>query len=227
MLADAGVERRVRAGQSVLEFVARRIARSLAGQVHYDDLVALGYPALYRAAGDWEPSRGATFAAFAAMKIRWAIIDGVRRETHGRAVKARALALEASERFGAAALSMGDAPAAEPLPDEDAQGELRALLEGHAAALALGIVSAVGDMAEVLDEGETPEEQLSRLQFAAVVRRKVAVLPVRERVLLERHYYAGEDFDGIAGELGISKSWASRLHAQAVRRLAEAFRDEG
>ncbi len=32
-----------------------------------------------------------------------------------------------------------------------------------------------------------------------------------------------EDFDEIATDLGISKSWASRLHAQAIEALAKAL----
>ncbi len=224
MVEDAEAERRVRDGRALLELVARRVSRGLAGQVRFDDLIALGWPALYAAAREWDPAR-AKFATFAAMKIRWAIIDGVRRETHGRAVKGRALALAASERFGVDALPTTEAPPEDPIPDEAAQAELRALLEGHAAALAFGLVAAVGDMADIVDGAETPEDQASRVQFVGAVRREVAALPDRERALVERHYYEGEAFDSIARELGISKSWASRLHAQAMRRLAEAFRD--
>jgi RNA polymerase sigma factor for flagellar operon FliA len=220
---DAETERRVREGRPLLELVARRVARGLAGQVRFDDLVALGWPALYEAARSWDPSRS-KFTTFAAMKVRWAILDGVRRETHGRALKGRATALAASERFGAAALPAEPLPD-EPLPDDAAQAELRALLDGHAAALAFGLVAAVGDMADAVDASESPEERTARAQFAVAVRRKVAALPERERALVERHYYEGEQFDAIAKDLGISKSWASRLHAQAMKRLAEAFQD--
>jgi RNA polymerase sigma factor for flagellar operon FliA len=220
----AEAERLVREGRPVLELVARRITRRLGGQVRYDDLVALGWPALYDAAKVWDASK-AKFSSFAGMKIRWAIIDGLRRETHGRVVKARAQALAASERFGAAALASLEGAGDDPIPDEEARGELRALLDGHAAALAFGLVSAVGDLADLVDTTDTPEEQTARAQFAAAVRRAVSALPERERALVERHYYEGDPFDAIARDLGISKSWASRLHAQAMKRLADAFRD--
>ena len=49
-------------------------------------------------------------------------------------------------------------------------------------------------------------------------------LPARERALIERHYFGGEPFDEIAKDLGISKSWASRLHTQAIQALAKALR---
>ena len=41
---------------------------------------------------------------------------------------------------------------------------------------------------------------------------------------MERHYYGGEPFDVIAADLGISKSWASRLHERAI--LAVKVADE-
>ena len=61
---------------------------------------------------------------------------------------------------------------------------------------------------------------------AARVRTAVAELPEQERTLVERHYFGGERFDKVAAELGLSKSWASRLHTRAVARLVERFRSE-
>jgi DNA-directed RNA polymerase specialized sigma24 family protein len=46
-----------------------------------------------------------------------------------------------------------------------------------------------------------------------------------ERQLVERHYFRGEAFNDIAESLGISKSWASRMHAKALLCLREALTD--
>jgi len=40
-------------------------------------------------------------------------------------------------------------------------------------------------------------------------------------VLIRRHYLEGERFDHVAAELGLSKSWASRLHTRAIGRLTK------
>ncbi|MBP6631458.1 MAG: RNA polymerase subunit sigma-70, partial [Kofleriaceae bacterium] len=45
--------------------------------------------------------------------------------------------------------------------------------------------------------------------------------PERERQLLEKHYFEGKNLLEAGAELGISKSWASRMHAQAVDRLRQ------
>jgi DNA-directed RNA polymerase specialized sigma24 family protein len=47
----------------------------------------------------------------------------------------------------------------------------------------------------------------------------VQELPRRERLLVIGHYFHERRFDRVAEELGISKSWASRLHRRALRRL--------
>ena len=58
-----------------------------------------------------------------------------------------------------------------------------------------------------------------------VVRDAVAALPEKERVLLEKHYFEGKTLEQAGKDMGITKSWASRIHAQAVARLAKRLRD--
>ena len=75
------------------------------------------------------------------------------------------------------------------------------------------------------DDSGSPEEVTARAQVAASVRGALSDLPERERALVERHYYGGEAFEAIAEDLGISKSWASRLHERAIATLGKALRE--
>ena len=52
----------------------------------------------------------------------------------------------------------------------------------------------------------------------------IAALPDEEAQLVRRHYLEGERFDHVAQSLGLSKSWASRLHTRAMQRLAKRLR---
>ena len=212
---------RIREGTDLIGLVATRLARRLGRHVHLDDLKALGREALLSIVKTYDPSRG-KFRTYAILKLRWAMLDGIRRETHGRTAAARIQALVASERFGAALSAVPSDN--EPVLSEDGYRErLRVLLEGHAAALAVGLIASVGDMALVPDAADGPEESASRRQLATVLHRAVRDLPERERALIERHYFEGEQFDAIARDLGISKSWASRLHAQAIETLGKVL----
>jgi RNA polymerase sigma factor for flagellar operon FliA len=196
-------------GLPVVMTVCRQLARRLGGKVPIDDLAGIGNLALLDVARTWDPSR-ASFAAYAALRLRWAILDGLRRETHGRTIAARAAALMASDRL-AEAQDEEPEPEVPTTQDED-EAALSDLLGAHAAALAVGLFATEQAVPMV----ESPEDVVGKAEAAHKVRGAIGALPDRERALLERHYYGGEPFDVIAQDLGISKSWASRLHERAI-----------
>jgi RNA polymerase sigma factor for flagellar operon FliA len=68
---------------------------------------------------------------------------------------------------------------------------------------------------------QSPEEALARAELLKAVRNAIEDLPDDEATLISRHYFNGERFDEVARELGLSKSWASRLHTRAVKRLTK------
>jgi RNA polymerase sigma factor for flagellar operon FliA len=207
----------VHQGLPVVVAVCRRLARRLGGVVPFDDLTSIGNLALLEVVRTWDPAR-ANFVSYARARLKWAILDGLRRETHGRAAL-RAAALMASDRL---AELQAEAPEPTALTTlEEDQAALAGTLADHAAALALGLLgSPIG--AHVV---ESPEEQVGRAEVAHVIRVFIAELPERERSLMERHYYGEEPFDAIARDLGISKSWASRLHERAVHAVKHALQD--
>ena len=115
-------------------------------------------------------------------------------------------------------------------------GLLVARLEPHVgfwpaavlAALATGLLNETAfDKEEVVavDPDEPVDERLMRAELRAVVERAVAELPPQERALVQGHYFEGRRFDEVSAELGLSKSWGSRLHSRAVARLTERLRD--
>jgi len=57
-----------------------------------------------------------------------------------------------------------------------------------------------------------------------VIREAITELPREEAELVRRHYLEGARFDHVAEELGLSKSWASRLHTRALTRLSKRLR---
>ena len=66
---------------------------------------------------------------------------------------------------------------------------------------------------------------MAKATFSRDAKLALSLLPPRQRAIVERHYFGGERFDEIAESLGVSKSWASRLHAQAMAALAERLRN--
>jgi RNA polymerase sigma factor for flagellar operon FliA len=212
---------RVREGMAVVDAVAYRLARRLGPLVELEELRGIGRLALLRIAQTYDPARS-TFAAYAAYKLKWAIFDEIRKMTHARSAVARLNAVMASERH---LEQVPDPNEAVELSAEGFQSRLTSLLEGQAASLAMGLSTCGGDAMCATDDSGSPEEVTARAEVAASVRGALSDLPERERVLVERHYYGGEAFDVIAEDLGISKSWASRLHDRAIATLGKALRE--
>jgi RNA polymerase sigma factor for flagellar operon FliA len=51
----------------------------------------------------------------------------------------------------------------------------------------------------------------------------VASLPEKERRLMEMYYFEEKNLEEAGAALGLSKSWACRLHARAVNLLKDAL----
>lgn len=214
----------------LVEKIARQVRRSIGHGLDLEELVSFGREGLLDAARRFDASRGVPFKAYASFRVRGAVIDGVRSVGRlPRRVHERLRALDAAARVseGAAEDVLGSAPRGNA---QDAERALDAHLAALATAMTVGLVSesASGEDGEPtpLDAKSSPEEALGRAELLAVVREAIGTLPHEEAELVRRHYLEDERFDRVASDLGLSKSWASRLHTRAIQRLANKLRGE-
>jgi RNA polymerase sigma factor FliA len=196
---------------------ARQVARRLsATSVTLDDLRSFGREGLLQAARSFDATRGVPFRRWANLRIRGAIIDGVRQWGHlPRRVYRELRALAAADHDE----EQSAMPAATP---EAADARLTSYLAGMATAMAIGAFT----MDDVGSDGvaANPEELVTTSQLVTRVKEIVKRLPDAERTLIERHYFGDETLDQAAASLGLSKSWGSRLHARAIERIAKQMR---
>lgn len=82
-----------------------------------------------------------------------------------------------------------------------------------------------GGFDAVLD-APAPPDRIDRARRAARLRAAIARLPDKPRAIVTKHYFEGKSLLAAGAELGLSKSWASRLHAQAVAQLRALLDDE-
>jgi RNA polymerase sigma factor FliA len=215
---------RFHAELDLVDIVARQMGRRIAPAVTLEDLRSFGREGLLSAARSFDALRGVPFRRWANLRIRGAMIDGVRQWGElPRRVYRELRALEAGDRM-LDAYDEEDAAGPATAPEE-ADARLTAYLAGMATAIAVGTMAS--GSRETLDaEGQelTPEALVGNAELAARMRTLVAGLPDRERALIERHYFDGETLDAAAASLGLSKSWGSRLHARAVESLARELR---
>jgi RNA polymerase sigma factor for flagellar operon FliA len=213
----------------LVEIVAKKMRRTLGGSTSLDDLLSYGREGLLDAARKYDPARGVPFRAYANFRVRGAIVDGIRSTARlSRRMHGQLRALEAAHRAseGASEDALGTSPP--PGTTGDAERALDAHLAAMATAMVVGLVSetAHGEEGEVtsVDGRESPEEAVAGAEMLELVRGAIGDLPPEESELVRRHYLEGERFDHVASELGLSKSWASRLHTRAIGRLAQRLR---
>ncbi|MEO8702800.1 MAG: sigma-70 family RNA polymerase sigma factor [Kofleriaceae bacterium] len=198
--------------------------------MEFEELVALGNTGLVESANRYDPERGAKFSTFAWYRVQGAMIDGLRANTAlPRRVWARLVALRAaseylehrSERDAGAAQTGVQAP--------EGADALSAIKQAMSAIRTMYLTSLEG----LRDKGfepaadiAAPGEAIDTGRLAKRLSVALEKLPERERSLLTKHYWEGKNLLDAGKELGISKSWASRLHGQAVDRLRKYVDDE-
>lgn len=228
--ADAPeVLERFRAELELVDIVAKQILRGMGSVVDLDELRSFGREGLLDAARRFDSGRGVPFRAYANFRVRGAIIDGIRSISQ--------LPRRAYERLNgmsaALKVSEGEADDVFTAPGAATRAQADQALSDHlaamAAAISVGLIapSAVGEDGEQVQVSrtDTPEDAVARAQLLAAVQDAIGELPVEEATLVRRHYLEGERFDHVAQTLGLSKSWASRLHTRAMQRLAKRFRE--
>lgn len=207
--------------------LSQRAAKMIFGRVRehisFEELVALGNEGLVEAAQRYDPARGASFSTFAWYRVQGSVIDGLRRATNlPRRVWAQLVALRAASDYlehrverdvGAAKTGAAPAEGADALAAvKSAMAAIKTMYVTSLEAMRDAGFDAAADTVNV-------DEKIDTNRLGAKLRAAIAALPEKERALMTKHYWEGKNLLEAGAELGISKSWASRLHAQAVERL--------
>lgn len=219
---------------SYVRAIAARIKEQLPREIEFGDLVAYGTQGLLEAAERFDGRHGATFTTFAYYRVRGAIYDGLRGMgwlPRGEYARARFEERAAAYLANLAERDMG-AQAYGGSPARGLEDDVREL------AHALGGVAAVFVTSLRLDKEQTlssetvqPEERIERREIEGTLRHALAIMPEKERRLIEMYYFEDKTLEEVGVKLGLSKSWTSRLHARAIDLLRRGFErhfpDEG
>ena len=218
-------DRLVEENLDLVRSIAGKLKRSLGRNLDLDELVAYGSKGLVEAASRFDSGKGVTFSTFAYYRIRGAMLDGLRTMGwYSRGDYARYRAEErANEYLHNLAEREGAAPAGQARDAAETLAEIAEILSGVATVHITSLEAAAGVTDERLPP---PDQQLERMHLHARARRALDKLPEKERRLLQLHYFEDRNLEVAGVELGLSKSWASRLHARAVDRLRKVLEAE-
>jgi RNA polymerase sigma factor for flagellar operon FliA len=191
--------------------------------VEFAELVAYANAGLAEAAQRFDPDRGASFQTFAWYRVQGSIIDGLRRASNlPRRVWQKLVALRAASEYleNRAERDAGAAQRGTPPPEgADALGAMKAALSAIRTMYVTSLEAMREGGFDAPDASPAADERLETGRLSEKLRKALESLPERERALVTKHYWEGKNLLEAGEELGISKSWASRLHAQAVEKL--------
>jgi RNA polymerase sigma factor for flagellar operon FliA len=90
--------------------------------------------------------------------------------------------------------------------------------------LASGGDESMEQASAIEDQCDSPPQALLHREASERLREMVASLDPVERRVIQAVYFEGYTLQEAANQVGISKSWASRLHAKILEQLAQKLR---
>ena len=223
-------------GQGLVRSLAARIRRKLPRSVDVEDLIAYGQIGLVEAARDYDPARGNQFSTYAYYRIRGAIYDGLSKmswfgRTHYEHVRYEQMANETLRE------SAMESRCDETKGDETKSLDVNARRHRDVSwsLLVVYLSTRVGttetgatDTMQLVDTSvPSPPSVLISRETSEKLRELIDGLPAEESVLIRATYFEGMTLEEAGRKIGVSKSWASRLHARSLRRLAQSLRLAG
>jgi RNA polymerase sigma factor for flagellar operon FliA len=209
---------------SLVQAIARKVKKTLGSSIEYDDLVAYGSKGLVEAAERFDARPGVAFSTFAYYRIRGAMFDGLR--TMGWYSRADYARYRAEERANEYLQSHADRPAGEGTSKAADAAETLAAVAQVLSGVATVHITSLEAASTVADETfAAPDAGIDLRKLGTRVREAIKDLPEKERRLLEMYYFEERTLEDAGGALGLSKSWACRLHARAVDLLRAALAD--
>lgn len=215
-------------------YIAGQMSHRLPPSVSFDDLVSYGSVGLLDAIEKFDPGRGVRFGAYAAMRVRGAVLDELRALDwlpRSARSKARAAEMVADKLGGELGRAPTDAEVATTLGMSEQ--ELALVL----ADAAMGGVGRLDDHLD-LDRGVVGATEWSHAEnpadtyfgsglVASEVASVVSRLPERQRMILALYCVEELTLSEIGEVFGVTESRVCQLHTQTVAALQEELQSRG
>jgi RNA polymerase sigma factor FliA len=215
--------------QGLVKSLALKVHKQVGGNPDLDDLISDGQIGLAQAAKDFDPARGVKFSTFAYYRIRGAIYDGLSKNLW---VKRRPPADVQYEQLADDVLQTEMHRMVNGPNDDGTEGATQWFQAITARLAVVYMMSQAGDAEQntpdvVDDTTPRPDVAADNEEISARLRLFVDQLPADLGGLVRGVYFEGMTLQDAGERMGISKSWASRLHARALDTLAGSLRAIG
>lgn len=212
--------------RTYVRVLALEVAKGLPSHIELDDLIACGNLGLVESAERYEPRYGVTFQTFAHYRIKGAIYDGLRKMGPvSRTEYARSRFAARANDILQSAADDEQAIAGIALSVDDEISATQSFIDALIPVYLLSIDE--GALPEIADESQSALERVEREELVSLTRELIRELPDEEQQLVENIYFKHQTIVEVSNLLGVSKSWGSRLHAKAIKRLKTLMESRG
>ncbi|TWT82323.1 RNA polymerase sigma factor FliA [Planctomycetes bacterium CA13] len=213
-------------GQGLVRSIALSVFHSLPVPIDLDDLIAYGQLGLVEAAQKFDRTAGTRFTTYAYYRIRGQIYDGVSKMTWTSRARLRRMRFQ---QMADDVLEREQCEASDqPTLKEDVAWLGRVTERLAVVYLASGRDEESNDasLRNAVSSEQSPSAALASLEMQQRLQKVVAQLPPDAARLIRSIYFDGYTLTEAAQRAGISKSWASRLHAKSLDQLAKGIRQD-
>ncbi len=203
--------------QGLVRSIAWKMHQKVPRSIELDDLIGFGQVGLAEAARDFDQNRGVQFTTYAYYRVRGAILDGL---------STMAWFSKADYARGRYERNANDVLEASP---SEAQAEDTNWFGQTARSLSMTYImtqwAGEGVGSPEPSEDYTPSDAAEDADLRNEIRKLVEELPDQEATLIKGIYFEGLTIKDAGERIGISKAWASRLHARTLHSLALRMTD--
>lgn len=213
--------------------VAKQVVGASARKVSLDDASQAGAIGLMAAAGNYDPSLGVPFEAYAKRRIEGAVLDYIRTQGRmARSIRVKAARLEAAEQVVHARTSgSGEGRSFESEVASElgiSVSDLAKIRSHIAASLTVSIDSfngQVGPLNYIPSADASPEEYVLKAEQREAILGAVGTLSDREQFVLDSYYMKEETLPMIASGMGISQTRVGVIRDRALRKVRKVLKE--
>jgi RNA polymerase sigma factor FliA len=217
----------------LVKYAAGRVSARAICPVETDEVLSWGVFGLLEAVETYDPGRQTKFESYAISKIRWAILDELRRlDPLTRRVRRRVR--EAESARARLAQRLGRTPVEEEVARELGVGiaDHRAFLEGlwraQVGSFEARLECGDGpgrDLHQLVADGRAadPESAVEAAEVRARLVQAIRTLGEKERVVTTFYYYDGLTLKEIGGAMNLTEGRISQILHKALAKLREAL----
>ena len=220
----------------LVRYVAARISSRMSGPLDQEDVVSWGLLGLLDAVETYDPGRRTKFESYAISKIRWSILDELRK-VDPLSRRARLRMRETEQARNELAQKLGRAPTEPEVARRIGVdfGKHRELLDRFARAQVASLEARLEcerglgrEMHDLVADRSAadPAAAAEAAEVRARLVRAIGALSEQERVVTTFYYYEGLTLREIGGALNLTEGRISQILRRALLHLRQALAED-